>query len=44
MWQDSFDCVLPTVKKLKELGVSRLRLLPVEPSFRWSLILVLKEI
>lgn len=36
VWRDSFDCILPTAKKLKELGVSRLRLLPVEPSLRWK--------
>ena len=36
VWRDSLASVRPTVKKLKELGVSRYRLTPVEPSLRWK--------
>ena len=35
VWRDSVDSVRPTALKLKELGVSRLRLTTVEPSVRW---------
>lgn len=36
VWRDSLDSVRPTVEKLKELGVSRYRVTPVEPSLRWK--------
>ena len=36
VWRDSLESVRPTVKKLRELGVSRYRLTPVEPSLRWK--------
>lgn len=36
VWRDSLDSVRPTVKRLRELGVARYRLTPVEPSLRWK--------
>lgn len=36
VWKDSLSSVRPTVRKLLELGVSRYRIVPVEPSLRWK--------
>ena len=35
VWKDSLPSVQPTVRRLCELGVSRYRLVTVEPSLRW---------
>ena len=35
VWKDSLPSVIPTVQQLEELGVSRYRAVPVEPSLRW---------
>ena len=35
VWKDSLPSVQPTVLRLSELGVSRYRLVTVEPSLRW---------
>ena len=35
VWRDSLPSVRPTVRKMQELGVSRYRIVPVEPSLRW---------
>lgn len=35
VWKDSLPSVKPTVLKLREMGVSRYRIVPVEPSLRW---------
>ena len=35
VWKDSLDSIRPTVLRMKELGVSRYRLITVEPSLRW---------
>lgn len=35
VWKDSLSSVRPTVQKLQELGVTRYRIVPVEPSLRW---------
>ena len=35
VWKDSLPSIRPTVLRMKELGVSRYRLLTVEPSVRW---------
>ena len=35
VWKDSLPSVRPTALRIRELGVSRMRVIPVEPSFRW---------
>ncbi len=35
VWRDSLPSIRPTVLRMKEMGVSRYRLLTVEPSVRW---------
>lgn len=35
VWKDSLSSIRPTVLRMKEMGVSRYRILPVEPSVRW---------
>ena len=36
VWKDSLASIRPTVLRMKELGVSRYRLVTVEPSLRWK--------
>ncbi len=36
VWNSSLDCVRETVRALEALGVSRCRILPVEPGPRWK--------
>lgn len=36
VWKDSLPSIRPTVLRMKELGVSRYRLVTVEPSLRWK--------
>lgn len=35
VWKDSLPSIRPTVLRMKELGVSRYRITPAEPSVRW---------
>ena len=35
VWRDSLSSVKPTVLRMRDLGVSRYRVTPVEPSVRW---------
>ena len=35
VWRDSLPSVKPTVLRMRDLGVSRYRVTPVEPSVRW---------
>ncbi|MBP3854531.1 MAG: radical SAM protein [Ruminiclostridium sp.] len=35
VWKDSLSSIRPTVLRIKEMGVSRYRLVTVEPSLRW---------